>query len=44
MLWPWRRPAAAAMIQALAWEPPYATGAAGKRTQKKKKKKKKKLM
>ena len=26
LLWLWRRPAAAALIQTLAWEPPYATG------------------
>ena len=28
MLWLWRRPAAMTAIQPLAWEPPYATGAA----------------
>ena len=28
LLWLWRRPAATAPIQPLAWEPPYATGAA----------------
>ena len=27
LLWLWRRPAAAALIRPLAWEPPYATGA-----------------
>ena len=32
----WRRPAAAAPIQPLTWEPPYATGAALKKTKKKK--------
>ena len=37
----WRRPAAAAPIQPLAWKYPYATGKPIK-TQKKKKKKKKK--
>ena len=26
MLWLWRRPAAAAPIRPLAWEPPYAVG------------------
>ena len=30
-LWPWCRPAAAAPIGPLAWEPPYATGAALKK-------------
>ena len=28
LLWLWCRPAATAPIQSLAWEPPYATGAA----------------
>ena len=28
LLWLWRRPAATALIRPLAWEPPYATGAA----------------
>ena len=28
MLWLWRRPVATAPIQPLAWEPPYAAGAA----------------
>ena len=32
----WRRLAAAALIQPLAWEPPYATGVALKRPKKKK--------
>ena len=31
MLWLWRRPAATALIGPLAWEPPYAVGAALKR-------------
>ena len=44
MLWPWHRPAATAPIRPLAWEPPYAVGAALKTDQKKKKKKKKKAM
>ena len=30
LLWLWRRPAAAALIQPLAWKPPYATGTAKK--------------
>ena len=28
LLWLWHRPAATALIGPLAWEPPYATGAA----------------
>ena len=28
LLWLWRQPAAIALIGPLAWEPPYATGAA----------------
>ena len=28
LLWLWRRPTATAPIRPLAWEPPYATGAA----------------
>ena len=39
-LWLWRRPAAAALIQPLAWEPPYAAGAALKRQNKNKQTKK----
>ena len=31
MLWLWCRPAATASIEPLAWEPPYAVGAAPKR-------------
>ena len=41
LLWLWRRPVATAPIEPLAWEPPYAAGAAqeiGKKTKKKKKK------
>ena len=34
LLWLWRRPAATASIQPLAWEPPYAVGAALKRQNK----------
>ena len=41
MLSLWLRPAAIALIRPPAWEPPYATGAALKRTKDKKKKKKK---
>ena len=40
MLWLWRRPVATAAIGPLAWEPPYAAGAAQERAKKKKKKKK----
>ena len=36
LLWLWRRPAATAPIGPLAWEPPYALGAALKSKQKKK--------
>ena len=35
LLWLWRRLAATAPIRPLAWEPPYATGAALKRQKKK---------
>ena len=31
LLWLWRRPAATAPIRPLAWEPPYAAGAALKK-------------
>ena len=31
LLWLWWRPVATALIQPLAWEPPYVTGAALKR-------------
>ena len=34
LLWPWHRPAATAPIRPLAWEPPYAAGAALKRQKK----------
>ena len=37
LLWLWCRLVATALIQALAWEPPYATGEALKRKEKKKK-------
>ena len=36
LLWLWRRPAATAQIGSLAWEPPYAAGAALKDQKKKK--------
>ena len=39
LLWLWRKPGATAHIGPLAWEPPYATGAALKRQKAKKKKK-----
>ena len=42
LLWLWCRLAAVALIRPLAWEPPYAVGAALKRQKGKKKKKKKK--
>ena len=42
LLWLWRRPAATAPITPLAWEPPYAEGAALKGQKKKKEKKRKK--
>ena len=38
LLWPWHTLAAVAPIGPLAWEPPYAVGAALKRQKKKKKK------
>ena len=41
LLWLLRRLAAVALIPALAWELPYATGAALKRKKKKKKERKK---
>ena len=37
LLWLWCRPAATVLILSLAWEPPYALGAALKRPKKKKK-------
>ena len=42
LLWLWRRLAAVAPILPLAWEPPYAAGAAVKRQKDKRKKEKKK--
>ena len=38
MLWLWQKPAATAPIRPLAWEPPYAAGAALKKAKKTKKK------
>ena len=35
LLWLWRRPVATAPIRPLAWEPPYALGAALEKTKKK---------
>ena len=40
LLWLWCRLAATALIRPLAWEPPYAAGAALEKTEKKKKRKK----
>ena len=40
LLWLWRRPVATAPIQPLAWEPPYAAGAAQEMAKRQKKKKK----
>ena len=42
LLWLWYKPAATAPIRPLAWEPPYATGAALKSKKAKTKKKQKK--
>ena len=40
LLWLWRGPAATALIPPLAWEPPYASGAALEKAKRQKKKKK----
>ena len=40
LLWLWRRPAPIAPNRTLAWEPPYAVGAALEKTERPKKKKK----
>ena len=40
LLWLWCRPAAVALIQPLAWEPPHAVGVALKRKKDEKKRKK----
>jgi len=42
LLWLWRRPAVVAPIRSLAWEPPYAVGAALKNKKQKKQTRKKK--
>ena len=42
LLWLWHRPAAAAPIQPLVWDPSYASGIALKKAKKKKEKKRKK--
>ena len=36
LLWLWHRPVATALIQALAWEPPYVAGAAPQKNKKRK--------
>ena len=41
-LWLWNRPVATALMRPLAWEPPYAEGAALEKTKRQKKKTKKK--
>ena len=41
LLWLWRRLVSTALIRPLAWEPPYATGAALEKAKRQKKKKKK---
>ena len=43
LLWLWLWPAATALIQCLAWEPPYASGVALKKKKKKKKRGKKEI-
>ena len=40
LLWLWHRPVATALITLLAWEPPYAVGAALEKAERQKKKKK----
>ena len=42
LLWLWHRSVATAPIQPLAWEPPYASGAALKRQKDQKKERKRK--
>ena len=39
LLWLWRRPMTTTLIRPLAWEPPYAEGAAPEKHQKKRKEK-----
>ena len=43
LLWPWCRPSAIVLIRPLAWEPPYAAGAALEEAKRRKKKKKWKI-
>ena len=43
LLWLWYKPAAAAVIQPLAWEPPYAVGAAQEMAKRQKINKKKEI-
>ena len=43
LLWLWRRPATTALMRPLAWEPPYALGAALEKDKRPKKKKKKEV-
>ena len=38
LLWLWRSPAATALMRPLAWEPPYAAGAAQEMAKRQKKK------
>ena len=40
LLWLWHKPEATALIRPLAWEPPYAVGAALEKAKRQKKKKK----
>ena len=44
LLWLWCGPKATAPFRPLAWEPPYAAGAAIKKKKRKRKKEKKRLM
>ena len=44
LLWLWGRPVASALVQPLAWEPPYAMGVDLKRQKTKRKKEKKKKL
>ena len=44
LLWLWRRPATTAQIRPLAWESPYAMGAAQEKTKRQKDQKKKQLL
>ena len=44
LLWLWRRPVAATTIRSLAWESPYAVGAAQRNSKKRQKKKRIQLL